>query len=62
MEFVCYYFLLGPNVLPKSLSSDIPSLGSLYTVRPQVPHSYITTGRIMVLKNFYKLDVYKCGN
>jgi hypothetical protein len=62
VQFVCCYFLLGPDILPKSLFSDTPSLGSLFRVRPQVPLSYIATGEIMVLKNFCKFVAHNCGN
>jgi hypothetical protein len=41
--------LLGPNILLRTLFSNILRLCSYLSVRDQVSHPYKTTGRIMVL-------------
>jgi hypothetical protein len=50
--------LLGPNILLRTLFSNILSLCTSLSVRDQVSHPYKTTGRIMVLYilNFTFLD------
>ena len=41
--------LLGPNILPSTLLSNILSLRSSLTVSDQVSHPYKTTGKIIVM-------------
>jgi hypothetical protein len=47
--FSSYLSLLGPNILLRTLFSNILSLCSSLSVTYQVSHPYKTTGRIMVL-------------
>jgi hypothetical protein len=42
-------FLLGPNVLLSTLSSNSLSLCSSLNVTDQVPHPYKTTGKIRIV-------------